>query len=239
MRKNNWWDHLFNNHHYDFAYAYADPVIEDKKEEEEALFKQFFEWRIGKWFRKITKPIDKAIAWGKKKVVNTVKDVTGITAAENEANRAAKEAQAEAKRAEAEYSAYKTKSDKDLSAAKDKYAAASSEREAQFTKSSADLKAAQVKQAEAEGVGKRTAQYTQQKKSEASAKATQAATQAKIDARAQALRDKRLGKQYSKAPGVASVNIKGPGGVGGTGKPGSETRSAKRIRDKKKSGLNI
>ena len=46
MRKNNWWDHLFNNHHYDFAYAYAevDPVIEDKTEEEE-LFKQFFEFR--------------------------------------------------------------------------------------------------------------------------------------------------------------------------------------------------
>ena len=61
MRKNNWWDHLFNNHHYDFAYAYADPVIEDKKEEEEELFKPFFEWRIGRWFRRITRPIDRVI----------------------------------------------------------------------------------------------------------------------------------------------------------------------------------
>ena len=67
MRKNNWWDHLFNNHHYDFAYAYADPVIEDKKEEEEELFKQFFELRIGRFFRKITRPFDRVINYVKKR----------------------------------------------------------------------------------------------------------------------------------------------------------------------------
>ena len=52
MPNKNWFDRLFNP--YDFAYAYAevDPVIEDKKEEEE-LFKQFFEWRIGRFFRRV------------------------------------------------------------------------------------------------------------------------------------------------------------------------------------------
>jgi len=237
MRKNNWWDHLFNNHHYDFAYAYADPVIEDKKEEEEELFKQFFEWRIGRFFRKITRPFDRIINYAKKKVVNTFKDVTGITAAEADANRAQKQEEQRLKDETAKYSAFKEQSAKDLASSKDKYAAAKSEQESQFAKSSSALKAAQGKQQEAERVGSITAQYTQGKKSAAKRSANAATLKAQQQ---QALMSKRTGKQYS--PRVASgagVNIKGPGGVGGTGKAGSETKSAKRLRAKDKSKLNI
>ena len=237
MRKNNWWDHLFNNHHYDFAYAYADPVIEDKKEEEEELFKQFFEFRIGRFFRKITRPFDKIINYTKKKVVNTFKDVTGITQAEADANKAKAQEEQRLKEETAKYKAFQEQSSKDLAASKSKYASAKAEQESQFAASSKALSAAKSRQQEAERVGAITDQYTQSKKATAQRTSEAAALKAQ---QKQALMAKRTGKQYNpRVPAGAGVNIKGPGGVGGTGKAGSETKSAKRLRDKDKSKLNI
>ena len=91
---------------------------------------------------------------------------------------------------------------------------------------------------EAERVGTVTAQYAQGKKSASQRSTAEQAIANQKMAQEAALRDKRLGKQ-AKAPGISSVNIKGPGGVGGTGKPGAVTRSAKDLRNKKKNNLNI
>lgn len=55
-----------------------------------------------KAFQKITRPIDRAINYAKKKVVNTAKDVSGYTAKENKVKEEFKRKQAEAERIAAE-----------------------------------------------------------------------------------------------------------------------------------------
>ena len=229
MRKNNWFDDLFNDNHWDYAYAYAevDPFYGKEEEETDDLSITVFHWRIGRFFRKVYRAVTKPI-----------RVITGQDAAEKKAKQEAKNAQAEAERARKAYAEESARISKETAAAKEKYGAAKKEQEAQFAKSQEVLRGAKAKQEEAERVGTITAQYSQSKTQQAKQSTAEKAIADQKAVQAEALKAKRLGKQ-AKAPGISSVNIKGPGGVGGTGKAGSTTRSAKELRDKKKSALNI
>jgi len=231
MRKNNWWDHLFNNHHYDFAYAYADPVIEDKKEEEEALFKQFFELRLGKFFRRITRPIDKAINYVKTKAVNTVKDVTGVTAAENEARDAYREAAKQQNEAAAEFDKVSKETTAKVKERQTAYAKQTKEGEASVSAARGAQTAAALAATKATEEGKRNVAYATRQtaatksrlQSEKIAKATKDAA-----ARKKALQNVKT----AKSPGVSGTTVKAIGGLGGTGKPGSAKGKTRGPKDK-------
>jgi DNA polymerase III alpha subunit (gram-positive type) len=232
MRKNNWWDHLFNNHHYDFAYAYAevDPVIEDKTEEEE-LFKQFFEFRIGKFFRRITRPFDRVINYVKKKVVNTVKDVTGVTKAEGEARKAYQEAAKQQKEAQAEFDRVTKETTANIKSREAAYLKQRKEGEAKVSsaRSAQTAAAARAVKAKKEGAAnvayatKQTAATKSRIQSEKAAKAAQLAAAQKKAA---------LKVKTAKAPGVSGTVVKAIGGLAGTGKTGSAKGKTKGVKDK-------
>jgi len=230
MRNKNWFDKLFNP--YDFAYAYAevDPVIEEKKEEEE-LFKQFFEFRIGRFFRRITRPIDRAINYVKTKAVNTVKDVTGVTKAENEAREAYKEAAKQQNEAAAEFERVTKETEANIASRKSAYETQRKEGEAQVSAALSKQTAAAESQRKAEIEGKRNVAYATRQ-----TQATKSRLQAEkiaADAKKAAVAKKALQNQKTaKAPGVASTVVKGPTGIGGTGKPGSAKGKTKGVRDK-------
>ena len=232
MRKNNWWDHLFNNHHYDFAYAYAevDPVIEDKTEEEE-LFKPFFEWRIGRWFRRVTRPIDRVINKVKTKVVNTVKDVTGITKAENEARKAYEEAAAEQRKQEAAYKRVSEETASTIAKNKSEYEKQKAEGEAQVRTAQEGASSARRDLDSAIKTGKLNVAYatrqTEATKSRLQSEKVQKDAAAALKAKQAAQKVKT-----AKAPGVSGTVVKPIGGLSGTGKAGSARGKTKGVKDK-------
>jgi hypothetical protein len=232
MRKNNWWDHLFNNHHYDFAYAYAevDPVIEDKTEEEE-LFKQFFEFRIGRFFRRITRPLDKIINKVKTKVVNTVKDVTGVTKAEGEARKAYEEAAAEQKKQEAAYKRVSSETQATIAKNQAAYDKQKTEGEAQVRTAQEGASSARRGLESAIKTGKANVAYAT--KQTAATKSRLQSQKVQRDAAA-ALKAKQAAQKVksAKAPGVSGTVVKAIGGLAGTGKAGSAKPKTKGVKDK-------
>ena len=231
MRKNNWWDHLFNNHHYDFAYAYADPVIEDKKEEEEELFKQFFEFRIGRFFRRITRPFDRVINFVKKKVVNTVKDVTGVTKAEGEARKAYEEAAAEQRKQEAAYKRVSSETQATIAKNQAAYDKQKAEGTEQVRTSQDGAASARRGLESAIETGKANVAYAT--KQTAATKSRLQSQKVQKDAAA-ALKAKQAAQKVksAKAPGIATTTVKAIGGLGGTGKAGSAKPKTKGVKDK-------
>lgn len=228
MPNKNWFDRLFNP--YDFAYAYAevDPVIEDKKEEEE-LFKQFFEFRIGRFFRRVTKPIDRAINYVKKKAVNTVKDVTGVTAAENEAKKATKEAEAEAKRATDEYNRTAKDINKNIKERESAYKRQTEEGKAKVSAAQATASAAAASREKASKEGKAKVAYATKQREATISKIQQ---QKLRDAAAAAAKAKLVKTKSAGQPGIAGTVVKSVSGLGGTGKTGSAKGKTKGVRDK-------
>ena len=263
MPNKNWFDRLFNP--YDFAYAYAevDPVIEDKKEEEE-LFKQFFEWRIGRFIRrvgrgvsrginKVTKTASKAVGKTLKKaekvvdktvnvvkqpaqyVVNKaiagVKDVTGVTAAQNEARKAYKEAAEEQKKQEAAYKRISAETSATIEKNKAAYAKQKAEGESQVKTAQEGSRSARLALDEAIATGKRNVAYAT--KQTAATKSRLQSEKVQKDAAA-ALKAKQAASKVTtaKAPGVSGTTVKAIGGLGGTGKTGSARSKTKGPKDK-------
>tara|TARA_Y100001963_G_scaffold87154_1_gene120494 strand:- start:95 stop:808 length:714 start_codon:yes stop_codon:yes gene_type:complete len=230
MRNKNWFDKLFNP--YDFAYAYAevDPVIEEKKEEEE-LFKQFFEFRIGRFFRRITRPIDRAINYVKTKAVNTVKDVTGITKAENEAREAYKEAAKQQNEAAAEFDRVSKETTANVKARETAYAKQRKEGEAQVSAARGAQTAAALAATKATEEGKRNVAYAT-RQTAATKSRLQAEKVAKAAKDAAARKKAIQNVKTAKSPGVSGTVVKAIGGLGGTGKTGSAKGKTKGPKDK-------
>jgi len=250
MPNKNWFDRLFNP--YDFAYAYAevDPVIEDKKEEEE-LFKQFFEWRIGRFFKRAVKTVSKAVTGAGKavskavdKTVNVVKqpvqyvankaiagakDVTGITAAENEAKKATKEAEEERKKATDEYNKTAEEINKNIADRQSAYKLQKEEGEAKVTKAQADAESAQASQTKAQKEGKAKIAYATKQREATISKIQQ---QKLRDAAAAAAKAKLVKTKSAGQPGIAGTTVKSVSGLGGTGKTGSAKGKTKGPKDK-------
>jgi hypothetical protein len=251
MRKNNWWDHLFNNHHYDFAYAYADPVIEDKKEEEEELFKQFFELRLGRFFRKVTKTVGKAVGgvvkgvskavdktinvvkqpaqYAVNKAIAGVKDVTGVTAAENAAKKAQKEAEAEAKRATDEYNKTAADINKNIKEREAAYKRQTEEGKAKVSAAQSTASAAAASREKASKEGKAKVAYATKQREATISKIQQ---QKLRDAAAAKAKAKLVKTKSAGQPGIAGTVVKSVSGLGGTGKTGSAKGKTKGVKDK-------
>lgn len=252
MPNKNWFDRLFNP--YDFAYAYAevDPVIEYKKEEEE-LFKQFFEFRIGRFFRKAVKTVSKAVSGAGKavskavdktiniakqpaqyvvnKTIAGVKDVTGQTAAENEAKKAYKEAAEEQRKQEAAYKKISAETSAEIERNKSAYAKQKAEGEAQVKEAQEGSRSARLALDEAITTGKRNVAYAT--KQTAATKSRLQSEKVQKDAAA-ALKAKQEASKVkiAKAPGVSGTTVKAIGGLGGTGKTGSARSKTKGPKDK-------
>lgn len=250
MPNKNWFDRLFNP--YDFAYAYAevDPVIEEKKEEEE-LFKQFFEWRIGKFFNKVTKGVTKAVGSVVKGVSKAVdktiniakqpaqyavnkgiagfKDVTGITAAEKKAKKAQKEAEAERKAAIQKYNKTAKNINKKIEERKAAYKLQKQEGKASVKQARAQASAAAASRVKAEKEGKAKVAYAT-KQREATISSIQ---QKKLrEAAAAAAKAKLVKPKAAGQPGIAGTTVKSVSGLAGTGKTGSAKGKTKGPKDK-------
>ena len=219
MRNKNWFDRLFNP--YDFAYAYAEVDDFHKKEEEEVdLAKTFFEWRIGRFFRRVVRTVTKPI-----------RDITGQTKRENEARREAEKEIAGSKAAQAEFDRVTKETEANISSRKSAYETQRKEGESQVSTARAAQTAAAVAATKAQREGaanvayatKQTAATKSRLQSEKIAKATLDAAKAK-----KALQNQKVGK----APGVSSTIVKGPGTVAGLGKPGSAKSKTKGVKDK-------
>lgn len=212
----NWW----KNPPQGFEFAYVDALPKEEEKEEDSLIVTVLHWNIGKFFRNVV-------------------TLGASGRAEKRAKQAAQAAAAEANRAGAAYRAEAERITKEIGEAKSTYASAKADQEAQSVKSEAAYKAAELSRQEAETVGARTESYAKGKEAEAqTAEANELARIKSQKAKDDALMQKRLGRQ-PKGPSPSFTVVKGPGGVGGTGKPGSTTKSAKELRDKKKTGLTI
>lgn len=212
----NWW----KNPPQGFEFAYVDALPKEEEKEEDSLIITVLNFRIGRFFRNVV-------------------TLGASGRAERRAREAAQAAAAEANRAKAAYKTEAERITKEIEEAQSTYDAVKAEQEAQSIKSEAAYKAAELTRQEAETVGARTESYAKGKEAEAqTAEANELARIKSQKAKDDALMQKRLGRQ-PKGPAPSFTVVKGPGGVGGTGKPGSTTKSAKELRDKKKTGLTI
>jgi hypothetical protein len=219
MRNKNWFDRLFNP--YDFAYAYAEvDDFHEKEEEEVDLAKTFFEWRIGRFFRRVVRTVTKPI-----------RDITGQTRREKEARREAEREIAQAKSSQAEFEKVTKETEANIASRKSAYETQRKEGEAQVSEALGKQTAAAKSQREAEISGKRNVAYATRQT--AATKSRLQAEKVAADAKKAAVAKKALQNQKTaKAPGVASTIVRGPTGVGGTGKPGSAKGKTKGVRDK-------
>jgi membrane protein involved in colicin uptake len=210
----NWW----KNPPQGFEFAYVDALPKEEEKEEDSLIITVLNFRIGRFFRNI-------ITFGE----------SGRQ--ERRAEEAARAAAAEANRANAAFKTEAERITKEIGEAQSTYDTVKAEQEAQSVKSEAAYKAAELSRQEAETVGARTESYAKGKEAEAKTAEANELARLKSQQAKDALMEKRLARQ-PKGPSPSFTVVKGPG-VGGTGKPGSTTKSAKELRDKKKTGLTI
>ena len=219
MRNKNWFDRLFNP--YDFAYAYAEvDDIHEKEEEEVDLAKTFFEWRIGRFFRNVVRTVTKPI-----------RVITGQDRREKEARREAEREIAQAKASQAEFDRVTKETEANIASRKSAYETQRKEGEAQVSAARSKQSAAAERQREAEITGKRNVAYAT-RQTAATKSRLQAEKVAKAAKDAAAAKKALQNQKTAKSPGVASTIVKGPTGVGGTGKPGSAKGKTKGVRDK-------
>ena len=219
MRNKNWFDRLFNP--YDFAYAYAEvDDFHEKEEEEVDLSKTFFEWRIGRFFRRVVRAVTKPI-----------RDITGQTRAEKEAKQAYEQAAAEQKKQEAAYKRVSSETQATIAKNQAAYDKQKSEGEAKVKTAQEGAASARRGLESAIKTGKANVAYatkqTAATKSRLQSQKVQSDAAAALKAKQAAQKDKT-----SKAPGVSGTVVQAIGSLAGTGKAGSAKPKTKGVKDK-------
>ena len=245
--------------HYAHAFATVDPVYE-QEEEEVDLGATVFAWgwfrRAARSVARVFKPVVKTVAKVFKPVVKTagkvvsavgrgVKDVVTkpvrsisnvltFGAVDREEEKAKKEysaAAAEHNEALAKQKAGKAQIDKDISAAKSKWAAEKSESEAAYKVAQGKYASAKATREKSELIGKRTTAGTRT----IEARKQRLAADTVRKAQEEASRRKTKEGKGGTAPGVSGVTIK-PGTALPTGRVRSKSKSGKELIERSKKG---
>jgi len=210
---------LAQNYAYDFV---GNDIKEEKKEEEVDLLPTVMAWGI---FKKVWRAATNVLTFG------------ASERARKKAEKAHKEAAKQAQQSAQEYEATRSRLDKEIQGAKAAYEKQRGIERDTLAASRKRTEEAKAKQAQTELESKRAVGYSKQlaKRDE---RAAQQATLAEQEKAARAKREKTA----VGGPGVASTKVTGPTGTGASGKAGSVTGSARKLRKRLKdqeTSLNI
>ena len=210
---------LAQNYAYDFV---GNDIKEEKKEEEVDLLPTVMAWGF---FKKIFRAATNVLTFG------------ASERARKKAKQAHEEATKQAQESRKEYESTRSRLDKEIAGRKAAYETQRGIEQKTLADSKARTTAAREKQAQTELEGKRAVGYSKK----LAKRDQRAAQQATLAEQEKAARAKREGKAIG-GPGVASTKVTGPTGTGASGKAGSVSGSAKKLRKRLKdqeTSLNI
>ena len=210
---------LAQNYAYDFV---GNDIKEEKREEEVDLLPTVMAWGF---FRRIFRAATNVLTFG------------ASERARRKAKRAHEEATKQAQQSAKEYESERSRLDKEIAGRKAAYEAQRGVEQKTLAASRKKTEEAKTAQAKTELESKRAVGYSK-KLAERDQRAAQQATLAEQE---KAARAKREGKAIG-GPGVASTKVTGPTGTGSSGKAGSVSGSAKKLRKRLKdqeTSLNI
>jgi len=210
---------LAQNYAYDFV---GNDIKEEKKEEEVDLLPTVMAWGF---FKKAWRAATNVLTFG------------ASERARRKAKKAHEEETKRAQQAAKDYEATRSRLDKEIAGSKAAYEKQRGIERETLAASRNKTEEAKARQAQTELESKRAVGYSKQlaKRDE------RAAQQATLAEQEKAARAKREGKAIG-GPGVASTKVTGPTGTGASGKAGSVSGSAKKLRKRLKdqeTSLNI
>jgi hypothetical protein len=210
---------LAQNYAYDFV---GNDIKEEKKEEEVDLLPTVMAWGF---FKKIFRAATNVLTFG------------ASERARRAAKRAHEDAVKQAQQSAKEYESTRSKLDKDIAGRKAAYDTQKGIEQKTLAASRKKTEEAKASQAQTELESKRAVGYSKK----LAERDQRSARQATLVEQEKAARAKRESKAIG-GPGVASTKVTGPTGTGSSGKAGSVSGSAKKLRKRLKdqeTSLNI